>query len=479
MAANLANIYEMYKPLNEKERENHDMMSVFGQLGLSLPLRRLGLEKQQGVSALQLIISHYLFRFNVTSIFGLYRKDFHFSGDTGKNCYYHMMSRETMVWLTLLLRMCVRFFAILCKEHADENCQPRCYIIDDTTLEKAGVSIEGISRVFDYVKHRYVLGFNEPILAFLDARTTIPVDFSLHREKGRERDYGLSEEERERLFAKKRDKSNPNYTRFEELDMKKTVCAIGMMKRVWKAGFRATYALCDSWLTCEEFIHAVHSIGDGSVHFLGMGEMGNKRYHVRGFHQNVYDMISRHKRTETKKMPKYNCRYFMVNGLMGKKIVRIFFIRYGRNQNRNIIITTDITMNITKCFETYEIHWSIEVLAKESKLYPRLGQYQGRDIDGQISDCTLCHMTYIVLAVDKRLNDYDTIGALFEEQRESLRALTLWQRLLAIIKRLLEFLTDMLGVSYEDLSASIIKDEKMLSRHIVFAEALEEYEKAA
>ena len=42
MAANIANIYEMYKLLNEKERENHVMMSVFGRLGLSLPLRRFG-----------------------------------------------------------------------------------------------------------------------------------------------------------------------------------------------------------------------------------------------------------------------------------------------------------------------------------------------------------------------------------------------------------------------------------------------------
>lgn len=87
-------------------------------------------------------------------------------------------------------------------------------------------------------------------------------------------------------------------------------------------------------------------------------------------------------------------------------------------------------------------------------------------------------MTYIAPAIDKRLNDYETMGALFEEQRESLMALTLWQRLLAIIKRLLEVLADMLGISYEELSASIVRDEEMLSRYIVLAEALEDYDKA-
>ena len=479
MTAKLDKIHEMYKLLNEKERVNHDIMSIFGRFGLSQTLRRLGLEKQQGVSALQLITSLCLFRFNGESIFGMYRKDFHSLVETGKNCYYRMMGREGMDWRRLLLRMCVRFFAILRKEHAEETEQPRCYIIDDTTLEKTGISIEGISRVFDHVKHKCVPGFKELILAYFDGRTTIPVDFSLHREKGREKNYGLSDEERESQFSKSRDENNPDHVRYKELDMKKTDCAVAMMQRAWKAGLRASYALCDSWFTCEEFIHSVRAIGDGSVHFLGMGKMDSKRYYVRGFHQNVYEMISRYERTEARKMPKYNSQYFIVNGFLGKEIVRIFFIKYGNNQNWNIIITTDMTMNITKCFETYQIRWSIEVLAKESKRYLGLGRYQGRDFDGQIADCTLCHMTYIALALDKRLNDYETMGALFEQQRADLMALTLWQRLLAIIKHLLEVLADVLGVTYEELSASIVRDEKMLGKYIVMAEALEKLDEAA
>ena len=58
-------------------------------------------------------------------------------------------------------------------------------------------------------------------------------------------------------------------------------------------------------------------------------------------------------------------------------------------------------------------------------------------------------------------------------------ALTLWQRLLAIIKRLLDVLADMLGVTYEELSANIVSNEKMLKKYIVMAEALERLEEAA
>jgi len=37
----------------------------------------------------------------------------------------------------------------------------------------------------------------------------------------------------------------------------------------------------------------------------------------------------------------------------------------------------------------------------------------------------------------------------------------------------------MLGVTYEELSASIVRDEKMLEKYIVMAETIEELEEVA
>jgi len=479
MIANLDKIHEMHKLLSNKNRVNDDLLSLFSRFGLAQALRRLGMKKQQGVSALQLIISLCLYRINGESIFSIYRKDFHSLLQTGKNCYYRMLNRESMDWRTLLLRMAVRFLTILRKEGAEEHGQPRCYIVDDTTLEKTGVSMEGISRVFDHVKHKCVLSYKLLLLAFFDGRSTIPVDFSLHREKGEEKNYGLSEEERKGQYRKGRDANNPNHQRTKELDSKKMDNALEMMKRAWKAGLRATYALCDSWFTYENFIHGVRGIGGGSVHFLGMGKMDNRKYHVRGFHHNVYEMISRYERKEAKRDWVYNYTYFYVNGRMGDEPVRIFFIRYGSNKNWNVIITTDLRMDIKKCFEIYQIRWNIEVLMKESKGYLGLGKYQGRDLDGQIADCTLCYMTYMVMALDKRLNDYETLGELFREQRQGLMALTLWQRVLDIIRRIMTALAELIGISAEELVDNIIRDEKSLEKYYVMIDALEQLDKAA
>lgn len=479
MIANLDKIHEMHKLLSNKNRVNDDLLSLFGRFGLAQALRRLGMEKQQGISAVQLIISLCLFRVNGESIYSIYKNDFHSLLQTGKNCYYRMLNRATMDWRTLLMRMAVRFMAILRKEGAEETKLPSCYIVDDTTLEKTGMLMEGISRVFDHVKHKCVLGYKLLLLAFFDGRSTIPVDFSLHREKGEEKSYGLSEEERDGQYRKKRDASNPNHKRFGELDAKKMDNALEMMRRAWKAGLRATYALCDSWYTYEKFIHGVRSIGDGSVHFLGMGKMDNRKYYVRGFRHNVFEMISRYERKEAKRDWVYNYSYFRVMGRMGDETVRIFFIRYGSNRNWNIIITTDLSMDIKKCFETYQIRWNIEVLNKESKGYLGLGKYQGRDFDGQIADCTLCYITYIVMALDKRLNDYETFGELFKEQRQDLIALTLWQRVLEIIRRIMNALAELIGISAEELVDNIIRDEKSLGKYNVMIEALEQLDKAA
>lgn len=174
------------------------------------------------------------------------------------------------------------------------------------------------------------------------------------------------------------------------------------------------------------------------------------------------------------------------NDRKGKKVYGVccsydtdVFIRYGSNQNWNIIVTTDFTMDIKRCFEIYQIRWNIEVLNKESKGYLGLGKYQGRDFDGQIADCTLCYMTYMVMALDKRLNDYETFGELFKEQRQDLMALTLWQRVLDIIRRIMNALAELIGISAEELVDNIIRDEKSLEKYYVMIDALEQLDKAA
>lgn len=127
---------------------NDGIVTLFGRFGLGNQLRHLSLEKFSGISAATLIISLCLFRINGVSIFGAYRQRFKGLLDAGKNCFYRMMFCPSMDWRRLLLSMCNRFLVILRKENAERDDVSRCYILDDST-------------------------------------STLPVDFSLHREKSK------------------------------------------------------------------------------------------------------------------------------------------------------------------------------------------------------------------------------------------------------------------------------------------------------
>ena len=51
-------------------------------------------------------------------------------------------------------------------------------------LGENSVRMQDISRVFNHVRGRCVLGYKLLLSAFFDGKTTIPCDFSLHQEKG-------------------------------------------------------------------------------------------------------------------------------------------------------------------------------------------------------------------------------------------------------------------------------------------------------
>ena len=481
MTANLDNIHEIYNIFIQKNRMHADIITLFRRFQLSRTLSRLKMEKQQGVSASLLIVLLCLFRMCHESIGSFYSHKFHGLFESGKNCFYRMYNRSSMNWRKLLLRMSVRFMGIVRKEDAEEKDHAHCFIIDDTALEKTGSCIEGISRVFDHVTHGFVLGYKLLLLAYFDGRSSIPVDFSLHREKGKEKKYGLTAEERSAQYHKERNADDAGAERVMELDSDKLSCAIGMLRRAWKAGLKATYVLCDSWFTEERLISEVKKLSGGCMSVIGMAKMGKRRYRVEGSLLTAHELVARYERSRGRKDYKHKTymKYIRLNGMMGDEYVRIFLIKYGSNQNWNVIISSDPFISFEKCFETYQVRWNIEVMNKECKQYLELGKYQGRDFDGQIADCTLCFITYTLLALDKRFSEYETMGELFGQHRSDLMALTLWQRILGMIEAILETLADIMSIDLEELAEKILNDEKAAKKYAVMLDALRKYDKAA
>lgn len=479
MNAKLSNLSELANILSVKSEIRANILALFSRFGIGHLLCHMSLEKPQGISAVQLILALCMFRVGGETIHSIYKKGFRELLDTGKNCYYRMMTRTSMNWRKLLYGMAVRFQTILRKERAADTNLPKCYIIDDTTLEKSGISMEHISRVFDHVKGKCVLGYKLLLCAFFDGKTTLPIDFSLHSEKGKEGDYGLTDKQRKARYSKKRDRMQPDYERAKEASRSKLDVAIEMLKRAWShTALRAQYVLCDSWFTCEKLIGEVARIGNGALCFVGLAKMGNTKYKVADKLHCAAELIALHERTDIHECRKYKCLYISLRGTLGSQQVRIFLIKYGHNQRWNILLTSDVTMSFVKAFEIYQIRWNIEVLNKEAKQYLGLGSYQGRDFDGQIADCTICFITYIVMALEKRFSDYETMGELFACMEDDVAALTLWQRMLECIRHLLNALCRHLGITFDELAESIINDDEAANDFFIMAKALEDSKSA-
>ena len=462
MFAKLNKIGELTKILSVKSDTSHAIMHFMRCFGIGRILSKHSLDKMRGRDMAEQILAMMVFRILGETIGSLSTTQFHGVLEVGKNCFYRLLARSEMDWRILQLSMARRFQSIVRKENAEETDAPKCYIIDDTTLAKTGFHLEGISRVFDHVIGKCVLGYKLLLLAFFDGRSTYAVDLSIHRETGKKGDFSLSKKERSMQFNKERSESNPDYGRFKELDAKKNDNVVKMIERAYKSGIRAAYALMDTWFVKPSLVCAVRKIAGGAIHIVGRLAMGKDRYAVGSRRYNVHELISRHER-EAVVCRKYKCMYFEQRVMMGDTYVKIFFIRVGRNKNWDAIVTTDTHMKFVKAFEIYQIRWNIEVLIKECRQYLGLGSYQGTDFDEQIADCTLCLMTHMVLTLGQRFNEYEALGELFRETRRELFELTQWRRTLEIIKNLLNVLAIKLCIDVADTMENLMQGTQAVS----------------
>ena len=450
MDAKLDKISELSNILCEKESLGQKIVAVSHDFDLGKLMRQAHITKDQGVPCSALLLYLLLIRLLEISIFCFYKAKWFglLSAEIGKNCFYRFLSNPSYNWRSLLLGIAKQFLRIVERRGGTCDDTPFFYIVDDTTLEKTGSHFEGLSRVFDHTDGRHKPGYKLLTLSFFDGKSSIPLDCSLHAEKGRKGDYSLSAKERKVLFRKKRDADSPGYKRRGELDEEKPQVVIRMIRRAWKRCIRASYFLADSWFDGIDFIKGIREVADGAVHVICMTKNGNRRYEDGKYRHTGKELVAMNER-KAMTCRKYKCRYFRKDVEFEGMELRLFFVQYGKSTTWNILLTTDKGLSFTKVFEYYQIRWNQEVMYRESKQYLGLGKCQSTDFDVQIADCTLALATYTILTLYRRFGEYETMGELFRQMQADLLALTRWQRILPIIAQILYRLCHLLGADFE------------------------------
>jgi hypothetical protein len=474
MHSKLNKISELEKILTDNNTTDRGILHFFFQFSITKILKPFENAKKKGFDVCTLILTLCLYRLRGASIWAMQElgNKIIFAGD--ENTLYRFMNNSRMDWRKLLMS-CAKQFKAQTEKHGSDNESIKCFVIDDTDIEKTGHKFEFIGRIFNHVKKTHPWGFKMLTLAYWDGKSLVAADFSLHREKGTKGNFGLKNKEKNEQFSKKRTKEMPAHKRVQELDMKKTQVAISMIKRALKNGFMCSYVLMDSWFVNDYMITQIRTLKNKIIHVLGMCKMDKRKFLIDGKALNSNQIIIKNERKKSKYSKKYKSSYISIVAQYKGVAVKLFYIKYRNAKKWNLLLTTDKSLSFVKAIELYQIRWTIEVLFKECKQYLRLGKSQNTDFDGQIADITLVLFTHLLLSLKLRFEDYETMGELFRQTQQGFLELTLWERIQDVILKIIIELLEFLDIDVEETTERIMRDEsagkKLFSFFASFAES--------
>lgn len=378
-----------------------------------------------------------------------------------KDTFYRLKNRASIDWREILWLFAIKFHKVTL-EDSKQSKGPKCLVVDDSVLAKSGRCIEKVSRVWDHVSKRYVLGYKLLALTYWDGVSCIPVDFSLHREKGKNKDkpYGLKKKEIKKQHKKKRDQNSCGYYRAKETEISKVESAVKMIKRALSKGLEVDYLLMDSWFTCWTFIELVLKKKGRVLHLIGMYKIAKTKFEYNS-EQLTHSQI-RNRLGKPKRCRKLGFYYKEAIVEYKSKRLNLFFSRQGRNGKWKVFITTNLSLTFIQMLEIYHIRWTIEVFFKEGKQLLGLGKCQSNDFDAQIADLTITMIQHLMLTLRYRYEHYQSKGALFAQAKEDINQYRLNERLWGLFMELVNLIELVFtGIDYDEIITKMLNDEKI------------------
>lgn len=378
-----------------------------------------------------------------------------------KNTFYRFKNDVFINWRNLHSNCNKQIFKKI-ESRATIESRPKCLIVDDTDFEKQTYKTEHVGRIWSHVSMKSILGYKGLFLGYFDGCSYFNLDFSLHKEKGKnkKRPYGLTKKQNKAQFKKKRDNKSPSKIREKELKSSKISQAISMINRSLKTVTQVDYVLLDSWFFCEEILKYLR-YHKTPMHLIAMAKMGKAKFTYRSGEFSAKELAQMCKRSKKVRRQKDLNLYVATIDVDYKGVpLRLFFCKNSKRGKWHLLTSTDLNLEIKEAYEIYSIRWCIEVFFKEAKQYLHLGKSHSQDFDAQIADITIACMQYNILSVVKRVEKYECIGGLFAEIQDKTTEYTMALRIWKFILELLEIICELIDEDINELIVKLMKIEK-------------------
>ena len=462
-------ISEISEKFNNSDSLSSTFSNVFKEFKVTNISKELLQSKSKGIDAVNLFRTLFILPFiGILNVRGLLLSGYSREVIAKKDAFYTLMNNPVINWRKIVLLFAKQFIRITKQksiDNEDKNQIPAMLIIDDTELEKSGKKIELIGKVFDHCTHTYSLGMKVLTLGFWDGKSILPIDFSIHNEPGKKQNRGLKPKELKSQFSKQRDENSSGFLRISEVSESKIEMAINMIKAAIKNGFIPQYVLADSWFIADDFIKEIRDIKKkcaNKIQVIGLMKT-NRIISVNG--KNIKAaLIPEIKQKLIQKNRRLKCSYIPIIVDYKGTELKVFFVKMNGQNSWKMLISTDKSLTFTIAMKYYQIRWSIEVFFKDAKQNLHLGKCQSTDFDAHIASISICFMNYMLLALAKRFESYETLGLAFKAIKDDILedtlAIKLW-------KFFTEFFVEMLcelGVDWDLFIKKIINSGNFLEK---------------
>lgn len=300
-------------------------------------------------------------------------------------------------------------------------------------------------------------------LGFCDSKTFLPIDFSLHNEPGKTKKRGLKRKELNNQYTKKRSTKEPSNKRIAEIEKSKILVALSMVKTAMNKGLKADYVLVDSWFTSEMFISEIHKI---KKDLFVIGLMKTNRILTIQDKKIKANLVPEINRKQIKYSRKLKCHYITKTIFYKGVHLRAYWIKMNGQKTWKMLISSDLKLSFIKAMKHYKVRWSIEVFFKDCKQNLGLSNCQSTDFDAHLAHLSIVFMNYMTLALRKRIDCYETIGALFNEAKEILLEKTLIQKIWELFIDVFMLLLADFGLEWEVFIQKIIEMQYDINNQI-------------